>query len=79
MGSLPSLSGDRGRLVTIAGSVPTPFDMPVGCRFAVRCPFAVERCDERPDLQEAAPGHGVACWRAPLESMVESEREVQIA
>ncbi len=79
MGSMPSLSGDRERLVTIAGRVPTPFDMPVGCRFAARCPFAAEECRERPDLRDAAPGHGVACWRAPLESMVEAEREVQIA
>lgn len=79
MGSMPSLSGDRERLVTIAGRVPTPFDMPVGCRFAARCPFAVEQCSERPALKDVAPDHAVACWRVPLENTVEVEREVQIA
>jgi len=35
------------------------------CRFAGRCPLAVERCRaERPPLELAGPRHSVACWRA---------------
>lgn len=79
MGSMPALTGTRERLVTIAGKVPTPFDMPVGCRFAARCPFAVDRCAEAPQYRELSPGHGVACWRAPLENTVDSDREAQLA
>ncbi len=79
MGSMPALTGTRERLVTIAGRVPTPFDMPVGCRFATRCPFAAEPCSEAPPLTELAPGHRVACWRAPLETALEADREVQLA
>ncbi len=67
MSSMPSLAGREERLVTIPGTVPTPADMPTGCRFASRCPFAGADCAERPPLTELSEGHGVACWRAPLE------------
>jgi oligopeptide/dipeptide ABC transporter ATP-binding protein len=66
---------DRGRrLAAIDGQVPQPGRMPKGCRFAPRCPFAVERCrQETPvlravgELNRTLP-HEVACWRAPLEA-----------
>ncbi|WP_102224798.1 ABC transporter ATP-binding protein [Acidimangrovimonas sediminis] len=61
-----------GRLAPIGGQVPAPGNMPAGCRFAPRCPFAVTRCmAEVPPLAapagSAGDGHRVACWRAPLE------------
>ena len=67
MRSMPSLGGARDRLVTIPGSVPSPADMPQGCRFAARCPFVGPDCAARPAHAEVTPGHSVACWRAPLE------------
>ncbi len=67
MRSMPALGGSRERLVTIPGSVPSPADMPSGCRFAARCPFVTADCGVRPALAQLAPGHDVACWRAPLE------------
>ncbi|MDO5647659.1 ABC transporter ATP-binding protein [Paracoccus sp. (in: a-proteobacteria)] len=72
MGSMPALAG-RGqggsRLMTIPGSVPVPEGMPPGCRFATRCPFAGRECDAgRPPETEIAPGHSVACIKAPLET-----------
>ena len=71
MGSIPRLDEDRARLATIEGSVPNPYALPQGCRFNPRCPFAIDRCRaEVPPLREVAPGHGVACWRAPLENHV---------
>ena len=66
--SLPSLGARRGRLVTIPGTVPTPAEMPSGCRFAARCPFVGQDCLERPALTDVTPGHAVACWRAPIEA-----------
>ena len=65
--SMPSLTGARSRLATIPGTVPTPETMPLGCRFAPRCAFAGSDCAERPPLRDLGPGHGVACWRAPVE------------
>lgn len=71
MGSMPSIGPREGRLATINGRVPTPAQMPTGCRFAGRCPFAIQACREaRPPLLELSPGHFAACIRAPLEQHV---------
>jgi peptide/nickel transport system ATP-binding protein len=71
MGSMPSIGPREGRLATINGRVPTPAEMPSGCRFAGRCPFVIQQCrDERPPLFELSPGHFAACIRAPLEQHV---------
>lgn len=68
MGSMPSIGPREGRLATINGRVPTPAQMPTGCRFAGRCPFVIQPCHEaRPPLLELSPGHFAACIRAPLE------------
>ena len=73
MGSMPSLTGDSGRLMTIRGSVPPPSAMPVGCRFATRCPFVIDHCrTNRPELRAEGSGHAHACFRAPLEEKVGS-------
>ena len=38
-------------------------DLPPGCRFAPRCPHAVEECFRRPqELEPVDPGHEAACW-----------------
>jgi peptide/nickel transport system ATP-binding protein/oligopeptide transport system ATP-binding protein len=70
LGSIPRLEEDRARLATIEGTVPNPASLPVGCRFHPRCPFANDRCRaEQPPLIEISPGHEVACWRAPVETI----------
>ncbi len=47
------------------GDVPSPADIPPGCRFQTRCGFAIERCrTEDPALREQSPGHLSACHRA---------------
>ncbi|WP_406857993.1 ABC transporter ATP-binding protein [Alsobacter sp. KACC 23698] len=62
-------AGDVGRrLASIEGQVPQVAAMPAVCRFAPRCPFAVDRCRaEDPPLRAVKAGHLAACWRAPLE------------
>ena len=67
LGSIPKLHARQERLPAIEGQVPDPRLRPPGCRFAPRCPFAVEQCHrEEPPLASVAAGHAVACWRAPL-------------
>jgi oligopeptide/dipeptide ABC transporter ATP-binding protein len=48
--------------VEIADTVPTPFELPVGCPFQDRCPRVMGICrEERPPLLHIGPGHRVAC------------------
>lgn len=52
--------------IPLEGEVPSPIDPPSGCKFRPRCAYATDRCaQEPPVLEEAAPGHFVAChyWR----------------
>jgi peptide/nickel transport system ATP-binding protein len=55
----------RARLAEIAGTVPALSEIIVGCAFAPRCIYAVERCrGEYPPLEQKAPNHWVACWES---------------
>jgi peptide/nickel transport system ATP-binding protein/oligopeptide transport system ATP-binding protein len=59
--------GRRRRAAAVRGERPSPLDIPAGCRFRTRCPYAQERCaavDPPPD--EVAPGHVVRCVVLPL-------------
>jgi oligopeptide/dipeptide ABC transporter ATP-binding protein len=60
--SIPRLSGERGMLSTIAGSVPSPLERPAGCPFASRCPRPVEACGQTFPPGTGGEGHGFACW-----------------
>jgi peptide/nickel transport system ATP-binding protein len=69
LGSIPRLDhaaeNGRGRLVEIAGMVPSLAELPAGCRFAPRCPLATEECRRLdPPLETKAPGHAAACWHS---------------
>jgi oligopeptide/dipeptide ABC transporter ATP-binding protein len=62
LGSVPALV--RGTLRPIDGEPPNLFDIVPGCRFAPRCPHAIERCRvERPALRPIGDSL-VACHRA---------------
>jgi peptide/nickel transport system ATP-binding protein len=51
------------REIPIKGEVPSPINVPSGCRFHPRCPYAFELCkSEEPPMLEVSPGHYVACW-----------------
>lgn len=61
-GSLPSLDKKVKRLSPISGLVPDPTNLPKGCMFNPRCPYATEECrDQHPELVEIEPGHSVRC------------------
>ncbi|RVT86944.1 dipeptide ABC transporter ATP-binding protein [Rhodobacteraceae bacterium CCMM004] len=48
--------------IEVTGEVPSALDLPSGCCFRTRCPFAWERCAaERPVLRDAGDGARVAC------------------
>jgi len=44
------------------GEIPSPVNVPLGCRFHTRCPYTFERClCEEPHIREVLPDHMVAC------------------
>jgi oligopeptide/dipeptide ABC transporter ATP-binding protein len=62
--SVPQSVAAGGRLVSIPGVVPTPDNMPNGCRFQPRCPHANGRCAElEPTLEPSATDGLVRCCR----------------
>ena len=66
LNSVPRLDEKmRVKLDPIEGLPPDLVDMPVGCSFAPRCKFAIERCtQETPQLEPVLDGHFSACFRA---------------
>ena len=52
----------RKESVPIEGEVPSPFNLPPGCVFEARCPYAQDVCrKDRPALREIAEDEFVAC------------------
>jgi oligopeptide/dipeptide ABC transporter ATP-binding protein len=63
MKSIPSLAKRKERLEPIKGVVPDPYDLPPGCVFNPRCPYAQEICmKEEPSFFEVEGGHWAKCW-----------------
>ena len=49
----------------LVGDLPSAHEIPVGCRFAARCPFVQDRCRAiDPKLTPLPGGRLVACHRA---------------
>ncbi|TMQ90566.1 ABC transporter ATP-binding protein [Actinomadura soli] len=66
LGSMPRLDRERSeRLLPIVGSPPSLINVPSGCAFHPRCPYADlndgKSTTERPELIELEPGHKAAC------------------
>ena len=60
MASVPRLRSDSDPMF-ITGQPPSLIDLPKGCRFAARCPFRFEKCDEEPPML-GKNGRKVKCW-----------------
>ncbi|MEK5443731.1 ABC transporter ATP-binding protein [Fredinandcohnia sp. FSL W7-1320] len=63
MNSIPTIEGEIERLQSIEGNVPSPENMPKGCRFAPRCSKAFDRCfAEAPQLKQMGNDRAVRCF-----------------
>jgi peptide/nickel transport system ATP-binding protein len=70
LASIPRLDRRVGKLATIEGALPNMTELPHGCRFAPRCPFASDICVAAPPpIVEASPHHWSRCIKAPLETL----------
>ena len=64
LGSVPDLEEDVEWLTSISGQPPQLDNMPPGCSFEPRCPYAFERCNEEYPREFAiADQHLASCWR----------------
>lgn len=63
LNSIPKLGQKMDRLDSIPGNVPTPANMPKGCKFAPRCSQVMDICKENdPDLIQVEDGHKCRCF-----------------
>jgi peptide/nickel transport system ATP-binding protein len=78
LNSLPGIGGlKKKRLDAIPGMVPSPLNLPSGCRFRDRCPRAQELCAQtEPPLEEKEPGHTAACHFPHTETREKSRIEI---
>lgn len=80
MASFPSIRGARQELVTIPGEPPNFLDLPSGCAFHPRCPYATDECRaESPPPQDAGRDHRVACWHPVTAADVRADYEAKSA
>ena len=59
--SLPDMENETERLSPIPGLPPDPTNLPEGCPFHPRCPYAVEACRGEIPNRELTPGHFCRC------------------
>jgi peptide/nickel transport system ATP-binding protein len=64
LSSVPTMEERPERLYSIQGQPPALWDVPPGCRFAARCAYADDRCQqEYPPSFTIGDGHSADCWR----------------
>ena len=60
--AFPNIKGEKFMTEPIPGNPPYLIHPPVGCRFADRCKFKQDICEQKdPEILEVEPGHWVAC------------------
>lgn len=58
----PKITKEKQKRMVLKGETPNPSNIPSGCRFHTRCPFAEEKCKvEEPSLTQYSEGHFAAC------------------
>ena len=64
LSSIPRLEGKpKTKLNVIRGMVPSLYELPAGCRFQNRCPYAMQGCEiESPPLKSVGENHFASCF-----------------
>lgn len=61
--AFPGIYTPKQEMKALPGSPPDLLNPPEGCRFAPRCPYAMDICKKKtPQLEEVSSGHYVACY-----------------
>jgi oligopeptide/dipeptide ABC transporter ATP-binding protein len=60
---IPNPDSRNVEQLVLSGEVPSPIDLPPGCRFSSRCPVKQDDCVlKEPELLEVRKNHLVACY-----------------
>ena len=61
-GAIPDINSDARRLTNIEGLPPDPSNLPEGCSFSPRCPYATDECRKaKPTVRELNSQHQCSC------------------
>lgn len=64
LSAIPSVDiHQKKERILLKGEINSPINPKPGCRFAKRCPYATEKCQQPLELEEVTAGHFVACCR----------------
>lgn len=62
LSAVPSFDKKDSNII-LKGDLPSPTDLPEGCKFHTRCQYCMEKCkDEEPELKTFYEQHRVACF-----------------
>ena len=61
--SLPNINDRKAKLTPIQGLMPDPSNLPEGCAFHPRCPYATEQCKQQQHIRQVSDTHYVVCDR----------------
>ncbi|MFD2211468.1 ABC transporter ATP-binding protein [Virgibacillus halophilus] len=74
--SMPKIGEKRKRLNAIPGQVPSPSGMPKGCKFAPRCPHAMDICHRQEPVLKMEPNYRKhRCWLFQDHKKEDSKKE----
>lgn len=64
LNAVPTISEDKkNKKIILSGDIPSPQNLPKGCKFHTRCPYVMDKCKcEAPQLNELLSGHKVRCF-----------------
>lgn len=63
LAAAPKLNDDNARKVLLKGELPSPSNLPAGCKFHTRCPNCMDVCRTcSPADYEISDGHNVKCF-----------------
>lgn len=68
--SLPRVDRHVAKLYPIEGTVPAPHELPLGCAFEPRCPYALKECKlNQPASETGGDGRAIACFNPQFGSL----------
>lgn len=63
LSSVPNIDGITSNKILLEGDLPSPSNLPLGCKFHTRCPKVMMKCKKLvPEVTEISPTHKVKCF-----------------